>query len=152
MLIAGLMLIGAEIFVPGGVMGVLGGTALLVAIILGFIGFPSAGIFIAVSIILLVGIVIALWIKIFPGTPLGKRMTVAQHLGASKGVDDNLQQFVGKDGEAACDLRPSGLAKIDGHRIDVMTRGEMIRKGEAIRVAAVESNHLVVERRNTEEG
>lgn len=149
LLVAGLMLIGAEVFVPGGVMGALGGMALLAAVILGFAGFPAAGPFIAVGILFLVGIVIVLWIKIFPGTPLGKRMTVAGSLRTSKGTDDHLGQYLDKEGIAVSDLRPSGLARIDGKRVDVITRGEMISREESIRVVAVESNHLIVERCNT---
>jgi len=82
LLIAGLMLIGAEVFIPGGVLGVIGGLALIAAASIGFAIFP-AGIatVIAIGMILMVGIVIVLWIKLFPHTGIGRQMTAMRDQG-----------------------------------------------------------------------
>lgn len=147
LLISGLMLVGAEVFIPGGVLGAVGGIALVGAIITAFVAFPPmyAG-YITAGILVLVGVVIVLWIKYFPRSPIGKLMTVSRDLRESKGTQDGLALFLGKTGEALSDLRPSGFARIDGHRVDVITQGGMISKGESVKVVEVEANRVVVAR------
>ena len=41
-------------------------------------------------------------------------------------------------------LRPSGFARIDGHKVDVVTRGEMIDDGVEVEVIDVSANRVVV--------
>jgi len=145
LLVAGLMLIGAEIFVPGGVLGVIGAFALLGAIISGLRAFgPAVGGYIAVAIIILMGVVITLWIKLFPKTKIGKTMTVSRDLSSFKGTQARIKELVGKEGQAVSDLRPGGFAAINGRRVDVVTQGEMISKGESVRVIEVEANRVIV--------
>jgi membrane-bound serine protease (ClpP class) len=143
-LIAGLVLIGAEIFVPGGVLGAIAGVCLLTAMILGFAAFPQYGAYIAVGILVLTGVVIVLWIRFFPRSYIGKRMTVSRDLASFKGTQDGLRELVGKRGTSASDLRPSGFASIDGQRVDVVTEGGMISKGRPVRVVRVEGNRVIV--------
>ncbi len=56
--------------------------------------------------------------------------------------------LLGLTGAAVTDLRPVGTADIDGQIYDVVTRGDMLSKGELIRVVEVEGNRVVVEKRN----
>ncbi len=145
LVITGLLLIGAEVFVPGGILGTLGGLALLVAIVIGFLEFGTVkGGYSAMAIILMVGVAIFLWIKLFPKTGIGKRMTVSTDLSDSKATEFGITLLVGKEGEAASDLRPAGFATIEGKRVDVVTQGEMISRGTRVKVVAVEANHVVV--------
>lgn len=144
LLMAGLILFGAEIFVPGGVLGVIGALCLVAAIVTGFIAFPGLGGYIAIGIILLAGIAVGLWVTIFPRTAIGKRMTVSTDLKTSKAADDSMAALVGREGEAVSELRPAGYALIDGRRVDVLTRGEMISKGTRVKVVRVEGNRVFV--------
>ena len=144
LLVAGLMLFGAEIFVPGGILGTFAGLFLLGAIICGFIAYPAYGGWIAVGILCLVGVAVFLWIKIFPGTPLGRSMTVLTNLADSKGTAAGLDGLVGKQGIATSDLRPGGFAEIDGKRCDVITEGGMIDRGRPVVVTRIGSNRVVV--------
>lgn len=145
LMIVGLILIGAEIFVPGGFLGIIGGLALVGAIFAAFKAFgPTAGGYITIGIIVLVGIVIMLWAKYFPETSLGKKMTVSNDLSAAKGTEPGLDKLMGKDGKALSDLRPAGFARIDGRRVDVVTQGEMISKGKHVRVIEIEANRVIV--------
>ncbi len=145
LLIAGLMLIGAEVFVPGGVLGAIGGFALFGAVVTAFAVFPPiVAAYIAGAIILMVGLVIALWIKFFPRTWIGKQMTVTQDLHEAKGTEDRLSELLNAEGIAIACLHPAGFAEIAGRRIDVVTQGEMIDKGAAISVVEVEGNRVVV--------
>jgi len=61
-----------------------------------------------------------------------------------KSSDVTQQGLEGKEGVAHSTLRPAGTALIDGVRVDVVTRGEMIEAKTRIRVIAVEGNRVVV--------
>ena len=143
-LATGLTLLGAEIFVPGGILGTIGGFSLVGAIITGFKAFPGYGTYIAVGIIVLAGVAIAAWIKFFPKTPLGRKMTVSNDLASAKGTESGLNDLIGKEGEAVSELRPAGFAMIDNRRVDVLTQGEMISRGERIQVIDIEANRVIV--------
>ncbi|MFC1497632.1 NfeD family protein [Verrucomicrobiota bacterium] len=146
LLISGLMLLGSEIFVPGGILGAIGGLALLGAAITGFFAFPGYGVHISIGIIFLAGVAIALWIKLFPKSSIGKSMTVSTNLATSKGTEEGLKELLGQEGEASSDLRPGGFALINGHRVDVVTQGGMISKGKKIKVIEIEGNRVVVKK------
>jgi membrane-bound serine protease (ClpP class) len=49
-----------------------------------------------------------------------------------------------EEGLAVTQLRPSGIARIDGTRYDVVTRGEMVDKNAHIKVIHVAGNRVVV--------
>ena len=61
-----------------------------------------------------------------------------------KSSDVAQQDLEGKEGVAQSTLRPAGTALIDGVRVDVITRGEMIAARTRIKVIAVEGNRVVV--------
>lgn len=142
----GLLLIGAEIFIPGGILGAMGIASLLGAIVLGFVAFPGYGEWIALSIIVLTGIAIILWIKIFPNTRLGRQMMVSNDLSTSKASEEGIENLLDKTGITTSKLRPGGFAEIDGKRKDVITRGEMIARGAKIKVIDIEANRIVVKK------
>lgn len=145
LLIVGLVLVGAEVFIPGGILGTIGGIALFGAVIIAFMNFsPATAVVITGVIVLLVGVAIALWIKFFPRTWVGRKMMVSEDLHDSVGTEAGLPQLVGKAGRASSSLHPGGFAEIEGRRVDVVTQGEMIDKGTAITVIEVESNRVVV--------
>lgn len=52
--------------------------------------------------------------------------------------------LVGKTGAATTDLLPAGRAEIDGEPVDVLTRGEMIDRGETIEVVEAHANRVIV--------
>jgi membrane-bound serine protease (ClpP class) len=52
--------------------------------------------------------------------------------------------LVGKDGVALTDLRPAGTATIAGERVDVVTEGEYLSQGSAVRVVRSEGYRHVV--------
>lgn len=144
-LILGLLLLCAEIFVPGGILGAFGALALVGAIIFGFVAFKEYGYLIALGIVLGTGGVIAAWVKYFPKSRLGRSMIVTEDIGGDvEATEPGLDELAGKEGEALSDLRPGGFARLDGRRVDVVTQGGMISKGARVRVVEVEGNRVVV--------
>jgi membrane-bound serine protease (ClpP class) len=52
--------------------------------------------------------------------------------------------LVGQDGVAVTDLRPAGTAQIGQERVDVVTEGEYVAQGRAVRVVRSEGYRHVV--------
>jgi len=145
LVVAGFLLIFVEVFLPGGVLGALGGLLVLAGIIAGF-AFHGPGwgaVLLASSGVLgLVGF--WLWIRLIPKTPMGRRLMLDKDGHDWKGTDASHGLLNGKDGVAHTTLRPAGTALIEGARVDVVTRGELIEAGTPVRVVAVEGNRVVV--------
>lgn len=51
---------------------------------------------------------------------------------------------VGMEGVADSDLRPSGKVQIENHLIDVVTEGDYVDVGAAVRILRIEGNRIVV--------
>ena len=58
------------------------------------------------------------------------------------------RSLLGATGTALSDLRPSGIAEIEGRRVDVVTSGEYLPRGETIEVISDEGYRRVVRRRS----
>jgi len=58
-------------------------------------------------------------------------------------VEDK-RSYLGKIGSAVTPLRPSGVAMVDGNRIDVATEGEFIAAGSRVKVVAMDSRRYFV--------
>lgn len=145
LLLAGLLLIGVEIFVPGGIIGALGALSLIAAMFIGFKAFaPPGGLISALAIILLTGLGTALWIRFFPRTSAGRHLTLSQDGRDFKSAPPELKDWVGREGVAHSTLRPGGIALIDGRRVDVIAEGRWIESGRRIRVLNVEGTRVIV--------
>lgn len=142
--IAGLLLLFCEVFVPGGIVGGIGAICLIIGIIGGFTISVNWGFGLLVGT-LVVGLVgFWLWVKYFPTSPIGKKLILQNDAHDWQGYSNTKQELVGKEGIAHSPLRPAGTAIIDGQRVDVVTRGDMIESDAAIRVVEVEGNRVVV--------
>lgn len=145
LLIGGLLLMGIELFIPGGVVGTVGVLCLLGSIMIGFREFgQEIGWLVALGILVLLGIATFLWLKVFPRTRLGKRMTVDIHEADFKATPDHLDQLLGKEGVSVTDLRPVGFATIDAKRVDVVSDSGIIPRGTTVKVVKVEGFKVVV--------
>ncbi len=146
LLAAGLLLIIAEVFIPGGVAGVIGGVALLAAMGVGLFSFPPPwGFLSAIAIVLVGGIGLLLWVQLFPRTRTGRRITLQADSAAYKSSAPPSAHWIGTTGETLTALRPAGIALLDGKRVDVLADGgEWIAVGTPIRVSAIRDGNLLV--------
>ena len=154
---SGLLLLAAEIlFIPGfGVAGVLGIAALLSGLSLSLIGGGATWDFILRALgrvifsllLALIGSLVLL--RFLPRLPFGQRLILETGLSAGKGYassPDADKQWLGKSGTAISPLRPSGIADIEGERVDVVSDGEFIESGAQVVVTRVDGNRIVVRR------
>ncbi|MGD9612777.1 MAG: NfeD family protein [Kiritimatiellia bacterium] len=145
LLAAGLLLVVAEVVIPGGVAGVVGGLALLGAMALGLFAFPPPwGFLSALAIVVFGGIALLTWVLFFPRSRIGQRITLRTDGAAFKSAAP-APELVGATGETATALRPGGIALIGGQRYDVLADGgDWLPAGAAIRVAAVRGGQIFV--------
>lgn len=148
LLAVGLGLIVAEIFFPSfGILAVLATAALVGSVAMAFQESSTLGVRFLIALAVLVPAVIVLGFKLFPKSPFGKRM-VARGLSFASAptTDPRDAALVGQEGLVEADCRPAGLARLDGRRVDVVTRGEWIPAGTRVRVLEVQGNRVVVAR------
>lgn len=147
LLISGILLIFAELLLPGGIIGSLGG----IALIAGLVGIYMNHGFLYGSVASLITIVVActiflLWFKYFPKTATGKRLLAAEDAQEWRSYDPEYEKLLGQKGSAQTILRPSGKVVIDGKKYDVLTQGEILEAGTPVQVIEVEGNRIVVEK------
>ena len=132
--------------VPGhGVPGILGGVALLLAVLLAF-GLPNIVVAMetVVAALALTIVLFLIALRILPENAWVKRFALAHVQGRDYVSSRDFTDLLGHTGTAASYLRPAGIAAIDGRRIDVLTEGEFIPQGAAIRVTRVEGARIFV--------
>lgn len=148
LMVVGLALVVAEVFfVSFGVLSVLAAVSMVSAIFLAFTQHGQAA-GIALLVVAAVGVpaAIAFALKALPRTWLGRRLILAgpDHDPTRAGQEPGLERFLHKRGVTISPLRPAGFARIEGERVDVITRGEMLAKGVPVKVVQVEGNRVVV--------
>jgi membrane-bound serine protease (ClpP class) len=144
LLIVGALLLFAEVFLPGMIAGAIGMVCIGIGVVLSFVYFGvSVGMVVSLGALIGLGIGTVLWFKYFPETRIAGKFISKGAIGGG-GVAEERQALVDQTGVAATDLRPSGIAKIDGKRVDVVTEGQMIDKDTPVRVVAVEGLRIVV--------
>ncbi|HEV2262733.1 MAG TPA: NfeD family protein [Candidatus Rubrimentiphilum sp.] len=133
--------------VPGhGLPGILGGMALIAAILLAF-GIPFF--FIAMqtlsTAIILTVIFFYLATRAFPQNAWIAKLTFAGAQGADYVASRDYSHLLGQSGVATSYLRPAGVASVGGARVDVLTQGDFIPAGTPIRVTRVEGARVFVQ-------
>ena len=140
----GLALVIAEVLFPSfGVLSVLATAAIVAALVVAFREGVGGEFLVATAV--LVPVVIMLGLRAFPKSPMGKHMVIGGLSFESRAaVDERDIALLGKPGVVETTLRPAGTARIEGRRVDVVSRGEVIEPGAAIVVHEVEGNRVIV--------
>jgi membrane-bound serine protease (ClpP class) len=151
--IAGLIAIGyllaiVEIFVPGGIFGIIG-TAMIISGVLGSAFAFGSSVAVPLGFGCMIGgvVIFAFWVNFFPKSWVGRRINLEASNTKTGGYVSQaagMVELIGKQGVAQTDLRPAGVAVIEGHRVDVVTEGMFVDKGTHIVVASADSNRVVV--------
>ncbi len=144
-IVVGVLMIACEIFIPGGVVGGFGAVLMLIGVISGFKRDPQLGLWLLLGSLVFCGLALWAWAKFFPRSPMGKRLILQTDAKEWRGYENAHLALLGKQGSAHTVLRPAGTAIIDGRRVDVVTRGEMIAAKKPIQVVEIEGNRVVVE-------
>jgi len=144
LVVVGFLLIAAEVFVPGLVLGILGGLCLLTAAFLCYAAFGGlVGTVACAALCLLTTGGFVVWLCLFPRTPIGKRVTLRRALNPNNS-SPAVPPLAGSIGRAVTPLRPAGTALISGRRVDVVAETGFIGQGEAVTVVLEDGLRIVV--------
>ncbi len=138
----GYLLLVLELFVPGGILGILGAVSMVYGCYLAFglstlWGVGSVGFSLMVTVAAM---------AFFLRSKTAKRMVLdSPALRNAKAPSQDLEVLVGKEGVTLTQLRPSGIALIDEVRVDVVADNELVGSGARIRVVEIEGTRVVVE-------
>ncbi|MCL2689377.1 MAG: serine protease [Chitinispirillia bacterium] len=138
----GVAIIIAEFILPTS--GVLGVIALAV------FGYSLFLVFTQVSteagFVFLLADLIIIPVLVITGIKMLAKSKVSLHtsLDTGDGSDEKTETLLGKNGVTLTDLRPAGVALIDGKRIDVVSKGDFILKDNKVLVTAADGNRIVV--------
>lgn len=145
--VAGLALILCEVFVPGGILGLAGAACIVTSIAMAFWHFPEHAWYI------LLGELVATSILVVPVIRFAlKRFSLKATQQAAAGFTSTFEDFtqlIGQQGTAVTTLRPAGIISVGGKRINAVTDGEFIQKGDGVVVCEVEGSRVVVRQSET---
>ena len=146
----GIILIIIEACIPGfGVPGVCGILCFMASVILVA---PSFQVGIQSFAIALVGsiILISLAVRFLSRSKYWEKLSLNQTLGKEEGYvsqQEDYSQYIGRKGKTATMLRPAGIVVLDdGKRLDVVSDGGYIEKGQPVAVAGADGPRIVVRR------
>jgi len=144
LVLAGFVLIGTEIFIPGGILGIFGSITWIGAAIVGWQKFPPPWNMVSAFSLLVIGILtFVVWIRFFPRSRIGKSLSLNESTATYKS-HTAADIPVGTEGKALSTLRPSGIAEFQGKRFDVVADGEWIEAGEAVKISSTSGGHISV--------
>ncbi|GAB4190229.1 MAG: hypothetical protein Tsb0015_11280 [Simkaniaceae bacterium] len=141
----GFALLYLEFFLPGGIVGGIGGLLFLAGFIVFALEDPGPlwiAIYLAVLVILIALVIrIALWHIRRSGKKLTMFLDRDQEGYKASAFE---KKMVGKRGKAITDLGPSGHVSIEGESFQALSRSGYLTKGSAVEVTGGQGAYLVV--------
>ena len=144
LLIAGFILVGVEMAIPGfGAPGTSG-----IACLVGGILLTSKSIEQGLTITMIVVVLLAMMLVVILLTlkKVKPPFILEDELIAEGGYlnDSDLEYLVGKEGTAATDLKPAGKCDIEGVEFDVRAEGRYVKKGTKVRISRIHENTIMI--------
>ena len=150
LVVVGLVALALEVFVPsGGVLGFLSDVALVAGVALAFVEQgPWFGTAVLAVTCLAVPLVLGVAFRVFPETPLGRRVLPPPPRPDEVMPDADrraaLRAIVGRRGLATSELLPWGDVEIDGVGHEAVSEAGPIARGAAVEVVGTQATALVV--------
>lgn len=146
--VTGLILLVIEAIIPGfGLPGISGIILVVLGAILAMGSVTQALMSVSVAIIITTLITLLL-IKRGSKSPIFDKIILdIQHKEEEGYVSAKPKdEYLGKEGIAVTELRPSGIIEIDGRRLDALSSGNFIQKNTRVKVIKVEGSKIIVRR------
>lgn len=139
-----------ELFIPSaGMLALLAG-ALAIAGVVAFWSVSSLwGILALLALVILVPLLVAFLLRIYPDTPIGRRMILTsdpEPPPEPPSAHAPQPSLVGLTGEAISELRPVGMIRVNGQRLEALSEQGVIDIGAQVRITAVEGTRIRVRR------
>ena len=144
---AGIVLLVAEVGLPShGVLGLLGALCIVAGVGVVFYLRQWVGVVLAVGLTVATPFMITLWLKIWPRTPLGRRLILSSPAPARQSTASAADErsWIGQSGVTASELRPGGTCDFAGERVACTAEHGLIPPGTAVRIITVIDGRPVV--------
>lgn len=142
LLVAGALLLAAEVYLPGFIAAKLGMISLLTAVVIAFRRFgTTGGTWTLLAAVIIVGVGGFAYLKFFGRTGVAAGIVSTR---VSPTPPPAHLDLLNRVGQTLSPLRPGGTARFGEDRIDVVSDGTPIDAGQSVRVVAVEGHRVVV--------
>ncbi len=144
--IIGLILVILELFVPGGILGIIGGIAIVASVFIAGYDFT----FMAISILIAFMAALVTFIIFYRSVGLEKglfrKLILRDRTTTEEGYvsTEERKDLIGKEGISLTPLRPAGTVLVGDERIDVVTEGNYIEANKPVKIIFVEGMRIVV--------
>lgn len=150
--VIGLALLVAELFVPGGIVGVIGGALMIISIL--FAGESVVHMAYSILIAVFIGIIGMVIVMKFFGKNLHffNKLILRDATTTEEGYVSNVNRIdlLGKIGDTITPLRPAGTIIVGNERIDAVSEGSYVKANQKVEVIHVEGSRIIV--RETKKG
>lgn len=147
--VVGIGLLVLEAFMPGfGLPGISGIVMEIVAIALTWVNHgPVAALGLTIIVLSLIAIAISMSLRSATRGRLSRSKIILKERESNEAgyrSAEDMQVFLGKEGETTTVCRPTGMAEFDGVKLNVVSEGEFIPAGTRVRIVQVEGSRIVV--------
>ncbi|MFP3919569.1 nodulation protein NfeD [Lysinibacillus telephonicus] len=144
--VIGFILLIAELFVPGGIIGIIGGALMIISLL--FAGESVVHMAYSILIALFIAVIGMVIIMKFLGKNLHvfNKLILRDATTTEEGYVSNVNRIdlLGKAGTTITPLRPAGTIVVDNERIDAVSEGSFIGSNKKVEVIQVEGSRIVV--------
>lgn len=143
--VTGALLLAAEVALPGGIAGAIGGVALVAGAVLAFTQFGAGiGTLVTIGALVLLGAMLYAELVWLPRSRLGRGMIVEATVDSQSQPPLASSDVVGRTATALTTLAPSGFVEIAGKRYEAFCRSGLVPRGTVLTVVGVDNFRLVV--------
>nr|WP_198044653.1 nodulation protein NfeD [Lysinibacillus timonensis] len=144
--IIGFALLVGELFIPGGIVGLIGGALVIISLLFAGESFVHMAYSILIAMfIAVIGMVIMMK---FLGKNLHffSKLVLRDATTTEEGYvsNENRTELLGKVGETLTPLRPAGTIQVENDRLDVVSEGSYINSNKKVEIIRVEGSRIVV--------
>ncbi len=146
-LVAGMGLILAEFFLPGGILGIIGVLLVITSTALGIHSYPGYTLWILLGELTGAGLCVMLGLWVLTRTSALSLLTLKTTQQAGDGYVSAVSDpsLVGKTGLVITALRPAGTIRVGDERLDAVAESVFVDEGRHVRVTEVHGSRIVVE-------
>lgn len=148
--VLGLVLLLIEGMLPGfGIAGITGLVLIITCIVL-ITNSVFQALLLVIATIAIVFLVLIVLYKLGVGGKYLKYVVLGTEQKNEEGYKstEDYSDFLGKKGTVITTLRPSGMVDIDGQKVDVVSEGDFIEKGQNVIVTKIEGSRIIVKKIN----
>lgn len=144
--IIGLILVVLELFVPGGILGVIGGIAIIASLFIAGYDLTHMSVSILIALILAIITFVIFYRSVGFERGLFRKLILQDRTTTEKGyiTADERTDLIGKEGISLTPLRPAGTIIVNDERLDVVTEGNYIEANKSVKIIYVEGMRIVV--------